>query len=161
MPIIIALLVSLFFFMGGCLNLGIYIAQTPREPMEPFIGGLLVGAWPLAVAAVLFMLIDIRLHQNLTAVATETSKEPELAESPMERRSRVTGGKPHREESYFNLNGAPLPKQEPAPVMPQPKSTGSIPSAMVPPAEEAAVRNMRQEQGKKEESGSDLSFFKV
>ena len=97
--------------------MGIYIAQTPREPMEPFIGGLLVGVWPLAVAAVLFMLIDIRLHQNLTAVATETSKEPELAESPMERRSRVTGGKPHREESYFNLNGAPLPKQEPAPVV--------------------------------------------
>ena len=129
--------------------------------MEPFIGGLLVGAWPLAVAAVLFMLIDIRLHQNLTTVATETSKELELAESPMERRSRVAGGTPHREESYFNLNGAPLPKQEPAPVTPQPKPTGSIPPAMVPSSEETVVRNTRQEQEKKEESGSDLSFFKV
>ncbi len=160
MPIIIALLVSLFLLMGGCLNLGIYIAQTPREPMEPFIGGLLVEVWPLAVAAVIFMLIDIRLHQNLTAVATDTSKEPELAESPMERRSRVTEGTPHRQGSYFNLNGMPLPKQEPAPEEPQPVSSGSLPSEPSP-IEGDVASNTQQGEGNKEESGSGLSFFKV
>lgn len=167
MPIIAALLVSLFFFMAGCLNMGIYIAQTPRDPFEPFLAGLLLQAWPLGVAAVLFMLVDIRLHQNLTAGVVETQENRnEIPESPMVHRAASAGRaeKPQEEVSYFNLNGEPLPQQ---PVVRQ-QAVAANPTqfATPPPFDHHEQTPPKAEEKPAEDKKEDpppsgLSFFKV
>lgn len=62
MSFITAIIIALFFFFGGCIQLGAYIAQTTVQDVPVYVSGLMSSAGPLAVAAILFMLIEIRLH---------------------------------------------------------------------------------------------------
>lgn len=109
LPTLVACLLAVLFFMSGCLQIAIYVGTTSAAPFTAYLPGLLISAWPLAVAAVLFVLVDIRIHQ------IESSKaEPEIPEAPLRGRSMAHIG----QTTYFstqNYEAARSATDAPAP----------------------------------------------
>ena len=132
--------------MAGCLQIALYVATVPMEPFSGFIQGVVLSSWPLAVAAVLFALLDIRMHQN--SVVQVVQDEPEIPEAPLRPKSRTV----EKPVSYFNVEPAPeaAPVQAPGAPAPQPapgafNQSGSVlfatppPFQQVPPSQPSAV----------------------
>lgn len=66
-PSIVTCLLGIYFFLTGCLQIAMHISTTPTDPFAPFLYGLAVASWPLGVAGVLFILLDIRSQQAINA----------------------------------------------------------------------------------------------
>lgn len=64
LPTLVACLIAVMFFISGCLQIAIYVGTQTTTPFISYLPGLLGSAWPLAVAAVIFVLVDIRIHQT-------------------------------------------------------------------------------------------------
>lgn len=169
LPIIVTCLAALFFFMAGCLNMGIYIAQTPSHPFEPFIAGMLTNAWPLAVACALFMLLDIRLHQSVSSRRADEPELPEAAAPRLTTPATRAEAAPVKRVSYFSSTGDSLPP-EPEEEKPQDRLTArttrltvELPFNTSPfsPAEEVATPPKSDQKTDGQDAEKDLSFFKL
>lgn len=77
LPTLVACLLAVLFFMAGCLQIAIYVGTAQPIPFEAYLPGLLQASWPLAVAAVLFVLVDMRVH-----MAESKNGDPEIPEVP-------------------------------------------------------------------------------
>lgn len=118
---------GILFFMAGCLQLGVYVGATPSIDMAIYLPGLFLSAWPLAVAGVIFALLDVRLQMVLTRsmpavpVAAEPSARPMSATKVVSRQSAPEG-------TYFPAQLVPLPptpyaqQQQAPPPTPEPNS---------------------------------------
>lgn len=170
----------------GCLQIALHVSTTPTEPLPEFLHGLLAASWPLAVAAVLFVLLDVRMHQN-SAIRVVENDEPEIPEAPIRAKSH-----PAEPVSYFNVEPAPVqvpssPAPSPAPeafvqsgstlfatpppFRQVPSGQSAAASATVPlqrvapaargnePAPAQSQAPMPPNQGKPQDDG--LSFFKL
>lgn len=146
LPSFIAGILSTLFFMAGCLQLGIYIGTTPSTPFELFLPGALTASWPLAVAALLFVLLDIRTHQpDPQADAATPAPPPALLRRPAAPADPAPAAP--EQPTYFAATPAPAPAT-PAPA-PAPATT---PQATPPPAPATPPRDP---------SDNGLNFFKV
>ncbi len=167
MSFITAIIIALFFFFGGCIQLGTYIAQTTVQDVSVYIGGLMSSAWPLAVAAILFILIELRLHGIRT-----TDSEYEVNAIPEKPTSQHVE-QPAGDVSYFRINDTGVPaseQQAPHPSWtPFPQSPpAQTPFATPPPFEQGETRGVvDQASGTASASpsqkgdDSDLNFFKL
>lgn len=129
-PSIVACVVALFFFLSGCLQMAMHIGQTPTDPLEPFMSGLMTAAWPLGVAAIIFALLDIRTAQSRPRQMT--LEDDEIPEAPVR---RVVPPAPPREEpapTYFNMAGMSTTVAEPQ-VDVVPPSSAPVGNAMQAP----------------------------
>lgn len=84
LPTLVACLLAVLFFMSGCFQVAIYVGTTQPTPFTAYFPGLLTAAWPLAVAAVVFVLVDMRIHMSEMKKA-----EPEIPEVPMPPRRTI------------------------------------------------------------------------
>lgn len=113
-PSLVACVLALLFFLAGCLQLAYYIARVSVENFGSYLSGLLLAAWPLAVTAIVFALLDIRMCMSLRSkMRPEKHDEPEIPEAPLAARP-PRPPKPTREEkperiSYFNLHPSQMP----------------------------------------------------
>ena len=144
MAIIVAVVVALFFFLAGCVKMGIFISRCPDTDIPALVDQLLLQAWPLGVAALLFVLIDICLRRRSTSlVADEVSNIPEHPLSaPLKNSHPVTDNiQSASSQSYFHIDGQQLPQFSPEPkthAKQQSYSQGPVPFSTPPPFEESA-----------------------
>ena len=144
MAIIVAVVVALFFFLAGCVKMGIFISRCPDTDIPALVDQLLLQAWPLGVAALLFVLIDICLRRRSTSlVADEVSNIPEHPLSaPLKNSHPVTDNiQSASSQSYFYIDGQQLPQSSPEPkthAKQQSYSQGPVPFSTPPPFEESA-----------------------
>lgn len=170
MSLVVSIVIAMFFFFGGCLQLGAYIGKTPVEDIPTYVDGLMLNSWSLAVAAVLFMLIELRLHGEQ---ARETEYE---ASSIVERPVPQQAVQPAGGVSYFRTEavGAQVSEHQaaqPARTVqgPQPSSREHTSFATPPPFEQGKEKARTDKPvgeapppaQKKEEENSDLNFFKL
>ena len=145
MAIIVAVVVALFFFLAGCVKMGIFISRCPETDIPALVDQLLLQAWPLGVAAFLFVLIDICLRRRSTSlVADEVSNIPEHPLSaPLKNSHPVTDNiQSASSQSYFHIDGQQLPQFSPEPkthAKQQSYSQGPVPFSTPPPFEESAL----------------------
>lgn len=175
MSLVVAIIIALFFFFGGCTKLGIFIAQTQLTDISLYVNDLLINAWPLGVSAILFALIDIRLNRGSAA----SLNDEEIQEVPAVQRvtphvatsSSSGSAKGNASPSYFRIDGADV-----TPSQPEPQTTNQAEKvslfATPPPfqktvplskgSHEAAEPDKSQSSSEqnKEDSG-ELSFFKL
>ena len=120
-PAIVSCLLGIYFFMAGCLQIALHVSTVPTDPFGPFLQGLLIASWPLGVAGLIFILLDIRqqLLQPLRTYRPGSSAgaddEPEIPEAPVQPR-QTTHKAPARQApaeqvTYFRTE---LPQQEAA-----------------------------------------------
>ena len=173
MSLFVVIAIALFFFLSGCIKCGIFIAQTPALELPSYLDGLLVCARPLAVAAVLLVLIDIRLDRRHVA----TPAEEDILEAPLERGTAPQSADAHKEQkaSYFRLDGQDLPPSRPFRSDPQPedpKSETSSPFATPPPFQKTVPQSQSSAESdhqpkspepspEKQEQAEGLNFFKL
>ncbi len=169
MAIIVTVVIALFFFLGGCMKLGIFIARSPDVDVAELVNQALVQAWPLAVAALLFLLIDIRLHQRSTsAMADDVSDIPE---HPLP--TKVGQAQDEPTHSYFRIDGQQLPPsppehgnvwqrtyhQGPSPFSTPPPFEGHVPPSSPPSPPPSQPPAPPSDSPEKQDEG--LSFFKL
>ncbi len=171
MATVLAVIIALFFFLCGCVKLGSFIARTSMGEIPEYLDSLMLQAWPLAIAAILFVLIDIRLQRSAVGVASDD--ETDIPESSFANKSVIstnstTNTQLNKDSSYFHIDGNELPPSRPAEAdVPSPKpekSQASSPFATPPPFEKKAstpppAPKPEAEPPKKDDS--DLSFFKL
>lgn len=178
-------LVAILFFMAACLQIGLYIGSTPLDSLPAYLPGLMINAWPLAVAAVIFVLLDIRLNMGIGPKKT-VADEDEIPEAPVHR--PVAPPKP-RNISYFSVQpqeqaqpAAAAPAQpamttppiyaaaspyasQPAMATPQPDQQSADPfyHAATPPFQQGPPNSAQAQQqaAPKPRDGSGLNFFKI
>lgn len=127
-PSIIATLLGIYFFVAGCLQVAHYVTAVPKEPFAAFLPGLLVASWPLAVAAVLFLLHELSAQMAVSAqrsmfptpraAAEEEDRIPEApvqAKRPAATEPQAEQQKKQQHVSYFNVEPEPPAAQQPAP----------------------------------------------
>lgn len=128
---LVASLLGIIFFIGGCLQIAMYVGAVPMEPFSVFFPGLVSISWPLAVAAVIFALVDIRL--NLISLAQTRRDDDDIHEAPVRRaqaRKKSSGGSGNF--SYFAAQPpaepeAPAPAAQTQLVSPQAVQTHIVP----------------------------------
>ncbi len=170
MSFIVSIVITMFFFFGGCLQLGAYIARNSVQDIPVYVDGLMLNSWSLAVAAVLFMLIELRLHRGQTRESEYEGNS--IAEHTVAQRAvRPAGG-----AAYFRTDDAGTQVSKPQAARPakatqvtQPSSREHTPVA-TPPSLKQEKEKARADKPveetppsapKKEEENSDLSFFKL
>lgn len=137
-----ACLLAILFFMAGCLHIGLYVGATSTESFSAFFPGLVAAAWPLAVAALLFALLDIRLAL-LGRAAKEEPEDDDILEAPMSTSAPKSGSL-----TYFAVQPETI----------QPAAAEA--TAAEPPADEGEGQPLSAEKDKADDQG-DLSFFKL
>ncbi len=163
MAIIVDVVIALFFFLAGCVKLGSFIAVSSVESIPDYVDSLLVQSWPLAVAAVLFALIDIRTH---SAARPENEEDVDIPESPLPKhmaaRPIVGAPRPTAHVSYFHVDGQELPPSHS--VGPKPEhhdGRKDSPLTPPPPFEEKAPSTPEPTADSSKKHDADLNFFKL
>lgn len=132
-PTIVTCLLGIYFFLAGCLQIALHVSTVPTDPFPPFLSGLLVASWPLGVAGVIFILLDIKNQLSINYYRTPAPREidePEIPEEPVHHqkhtgRDAAQHSTPEQERvSYFNVD---LPATE----VPQPPAP-AVPAAQPP-----------------------------
>lgn len=166
-PILVTCLITLFFFIGGCVQIGIYIAQVPTEPFQPFFAGLVITSWPLAVASALIILLDIRMNQ--TGSRNTEAGEPDFPEERTPRRVRTAqpAAEANKSFSYFGADASTVPLSTSSSGMsptPQPaQQVEASPFATPPPFQQQQPEPApaAEKKAAAADDSSDLSFFKL
>ena len=143
-PTIVTCLLGIYFFLAGCLQIAMHVGTAPTDPFPPFLHGLVAASWPLGVAGVLFILLDIRSQQALNAQRTRLpqpgahhadyaeEEEESIPEAPMQPKRRYSPPKqPQPAVSYFNVEAEPATTTASAPA-PAPTTQAPPPSAPAP-----------------------------
>ena len=171
MPTVLAVIIALFFFFAGCFKLGSFIARTSVGDLPEYLDSLMLQAWPLAIAAVLFVLIDIRLQRSVIGLASDD--ETDIPESSLPNRTAISSNSTgnsqmNRHGSYFHIDGQELPPQSPAqagtPSSGRAKAAVPAPFSTPPPFESKAPNSPQSPEPKTEPSpqnDTDLNFFKL
>lgn len=144
--------------------MAVYVAGIGEQAFTEYWPGLLVSAWPLGVAALLFILLDIRLN------LPESSKFDPYPETPAPRKAKP-GERPAMTEpfSYFAYSLQAAPAQEPltrtAQLSLQATKKMPMPPAAARPAEPARTEPQNRPAGSAKAADSQpaetLSFFKL
>lgn len=137
-PTIVSCLLGIYFLLAGCLQIALFVSSTPRDPFAPFLSGLTAASWPLAVAAVIFILLDIRMQRAIEAQRKRSSSyadeddEELVPEAPARSRAHRTVEAPQANSvSYFNLEPA-AQEQPPAPQPTLPPAPQPAPQSAPP-----------------------------
>lgn len=75
--------------MAGCLQVALYVGSIGEQTFAMYWPGLVASAWPVGVAALLFILLDIRLNMP-EEIEDETYDS--IPEAPSHRKARVVEG---------------------------------------------------------------------
>lgn len=168
MSFIVSIVIAMLFFFGGCLQLGAYIARNSVGDIPAYVNGLMLCSWPLAVAAVLFMLIELRLHGGR---AGETRYEASgVVERPVPQHTVRPAGDAAGPRVVGNTGArANVPQAAPSASAPQPVPQQVTPPFVTPPpfdprkvapppGTQVAAKPPSMPQ---ENEGEELSFFKL
>lgn len=170
--IITACLVGILFFITACLQIGLYVGSVPMETLSSYLPGLVMAGWPLAVAAIIFVLIDIRLNMEKKS-PTFVMDEEEIREAPARRPAAAP--KQSSAYSYYAAaapGAATPPAASPAapPAVPQTQQLSSL-FVSPPPFQQAIAPTVSTSPSAaaqpaaaaqpKENADNGLSFFKV
>lgn len=132
LAVILGYLVAALFAFCGIANICMFLSSAKQGMgAQLFIGGLSLAAWPLAVAAIVYLLTQLAIlleQQGIIAANSETETDS-----------------PHGKEDAAPKRPAPLPAgsyfhAEPAPRPTPPQLTPTLPQnqpAATPPATEA------------------------
>ena len=169
---VLDVIIALFFFLCGCVKLGSFIARTSMGEIPEYLDSLMLQAWPLAIAAVLFVLIDIRLQRSAISVVSDDETdilESSFANKPVSSTNSTTKPQQNEDTSYFHIDGKELPPSQPVqadvPPPPEPvKSQASSPFAAPPPFATKAstpppAPKPAVDPSKKDDA--DMSYFKL
>lgn len=118
-PSIVTCLLGIYFFLAGCLQIALHVSTVPKDPFAPFLNGLMVASWPLAVAGIIFILVDIRMqistaaHRKTTFLSPDDEEEYRIPEAPVQRKQRMDTQPQQQPEagSYFHIAPTPEPQQ--------------------------------------------------
>lgn len=110
-PFLVACISAMLFFMGGCLQIALSVARMESYDVAVMTPEVLKAAWPLAVAAVLFILLDIRMGVDKAAV--RRVDDLGVPEAPLPVRSRVAPQQENVKVSYFSVPQAEEKPQSP------------------------------------------------
>lgn len=159
-------IMAILFFMAGCLQIGIYVGTVEMTTMPAYLPGLLISAWPLAVAGVIFALLDVRLQIAAAGASAQPAPDhhlppptPTPQPAAVARRATAPAATAPAATKVMDTAAAPEGSYFYAYTQAPPEQKAPTPAESAPRPAHSAQAPAEPQQQSPQDSG--LSFFKL
>lgn len=152
--VIVAHLLAVLFTFCGVVQLCVQLGGPRPESAGEFVGSLLLSCWPLAVAVLIELLVQIACMLEKLLLQKSDSADTSVAErkTPFKPVTKKQGDAASASGQYFRANPLPQPPTPPTP---------PTPPSPAPVAEEKKQTTDAPAEQQPQKKESSLSFFRV